>query len=54
MAIFKVDAEGDTLYIEAETQVDAALQLTQKVGPIPASMLTWTEVDALPDGEVLL
>lgn len=52
--IFKVEAEGDTMYIGAEDQAGASAQLTEKIGPIPASMLSWSEVPALPDGEELL
>ena len=52
--IFKVKAQGDTLYIQAPTKEDAHLQLTEKIGPIPERFLTWTEVEKLPKGEELL
>jgi hypothetical protein len=52
--IFKVEAQGDTLYIQAPTQEDAHLQLTEKIGPIPDRLLTWGEVKKLPKGEEFL
>ena len=52
--IFKVEAQGDTLYIQAPTKEDAHLQLTEKIGPIPERLLTWTEVTKLPKGEEFL
>ncbi|GLS13588.1 hypothetical protein [Hydrogenophaga electricum] len=54
MKIFRCDAEGDTLYIEAETVQEARTQLHEKVGPIPDSLLSWSVVVTLPDGETLL
>lgn len=48
--IFKVEAEGDTLYINAGSLTQAKARLLKMVGPIPVHMLTWTEVDALPNG----
>ncbi len=52
--IFKVDAQGDTLYINAEDQADASKQLAEKIGNIPASMLSWSEVAELPENEEFL
>ena len=52
--IFKCEAEGDTVYIEATTQAAAQGRLHEVMGPIPANLLTWTEVTALPEGEVFL
>lgn len=54
MEIWKVEAEGDTLYIHANNQHDASQQLKHAMGPIPASLLTWTKIDALPEGEEYL
>jgi hypothetical protein len=51
LQIFKVEAEGDTMYIRAENLTCARKILKQQVGPIPESMLKWTEVDELPEGE---
>ena len=52
--IFKVEAQGDTLYIQAPTKEDAHLQLTEKIGSIPERLLTWSEVKKLPKGEEFL
>lgn len=52
--IFKVEAEGDTMYIGADDQNGARMKLTEAIGQIPESMLSWSEVPTLPDGEELL
>ncbi len=52
--IFKVEAQGDTLYIQAPTQEDAHIQLSEKIGYIPESLLVWSEVKKLPKGEEFL
>jgi hypothetical protein len=49
--IFKVEAEGDVMFIKAGDLADAKRKLLAVMGPIPESMLTWTEVEALPAGE---
>lgn len=54
MKIFKVEAEGDTLYIQAESQKAARKQLHDKIGYVPDGMLTWSEVESLPEGQELL
>ena len=54
MSIFKVEAEGDTLYIEADSQEAAKQRFTDFMGDVPESLLTWSAVEALPDGEELL
>ncbi len=52
--IFKVEAEGDTVYIEAEDKKTAHARLTEIMGPIPSSLLKWSSVEKLPKGEELL
>jgi hypothetical protein len=52
--IHRVQACGDTIYIEAPDQPAALKILTQNCGHIPSSMLKWDTVDALPEGEELL
>jgi hypothetical protein len=52
--IFKVEAQGDTLYINAENEAHANQRLTKFTGPIPRPLLTFTEVKELPEGEELL
>lgn len=54
MAIFKVEAEGDTAYLQADSLDEAKGRFEAVVGKIPESLLTWTPVDALPDGEEFL
>lgn len=51
---FKAEAEGDTIYFEAESQDDAKAQMAEKVGPIPDGIVTWTELDALPEDAELM
>ncbi len=54
MKIWKCEAAGDTVYIEA-TSLDAARKhLFAMMGTIPESMLKWTEVKKLPKGEEFL
>jgi len=50
-SIFKCEAEGDVVYFQARDLEDAKAQLKQKMGDIPESLLKWTKVDMLPEGE---
>jgi hypothetical protein len=51
--IFKVEAQGDTLYFKAPHQSDALRQLEEICGPIPSSLLKWSQVKKLPkDAEI--
>jgi hypothetical protein len=43
-SIFKVEAMGDTLYIEAWTEADAKAVLFRTTGPIPDALLQWETV----------
>lgn len=54
MAIYKVEAEGDVVYIDAESEDAAFAYLTQKIGDVPRSLCTLTVVDELPADEILL
>lgn len=54
MKIWKVEAEGDTLYIEADNFQAANDRLEKFMGIIPESLLKWAEVKELPEGEELL
>jgi hypothetical protein len=54
MAIFKIEACGDTVYIEAETKQLAKNELFAHMGAIPEKLLKWSEVAELPEGEELL
>ena len=52
--IFKIDAEGDTVYVNADNEKDAKARLHKIVGPMPDDLLTITEVEKLPEGEEFL
>lgn len=52
--IFQVEAQGDTMYIEAASQDAAQARLFDFTGPIPTRLLKWTVIGALPEGEELL
>jgi hypothetical protein len=49
--IFKIQAEDDTVYIQAENEQAARERLKEVCGPIPNSMLKIEETDKLPEGE---
>lgn len=51
MAYFKIEAQGDTVYVEAPTEQGAIDRLTAMMGSIPRSLLTITAVAKLPKGE---
>lgn len=51
---FKVEAEGDTLYVAADSLDNAKKRFTEMIGEVPDSLVTWTEVDELPAGEEAL
>lgn len=54
MAIWKCEAEGDTVYIEAATEDAAYNYMADKIGRVPRRMITFSQVDAIPEDEVLL
>lgn len=54
MSIYKVDAIGDTMYIQAESQEEAQEKLFETTGEIPEGLLSWSIVNKLPKGEELL
>jgi len=49
--VFRVEAQGDTLYIKADTIAEAQLVLRRHIGDIPESLLSWSGPMPLPDGE---
>ena len=51
MTIYKVELEGDEMYIEADTKEAAKARLKTFTGEIPDSLLTWTENVELPEDE---
>jgi hypothetical protein len=54
MEIWKVEACGDVVYINAENLTGAKVTLKAIMGEIPASLLKWTKVEELPEGEEFL
>ena len=52
--VFRVEAQGDVLYIDAFTLVEAKLILHQHMGDIPESLLAWSGPLPLPAGEEAL
>ena len=54
LRIWKCEAQGDTVYIEAATKADAEARLRAVMGDIPSALLTWTEVKKLPACEEFL
>lgn len=52
--IFKVEAQGDTLYLYANNERIAKERLFSIMGPIPENLLTFTQVDAAPDDEEVM
>jgi hypothetical protein len=54
MKIFKVTAQGDVVYIQAVDLEAAKKRLLEVMGEIPAKLLTFSEVDKLPEDEEFL
>lgn len=52
--IWKCEADGDVVYVEATSEIEAYRVITEKLGPIPRSMIHFSMVNALPEGEELL
>ena len=49
--IWKVEAEGDTVFVRGATIDEAEHKFENAFGFIPKKLVTWTEVDDIPDGE---
>ena len=54
MEIWKCEAEGDVVYIQAENLAGAQARFKKVIGYVPLSILKWTKIDALPKGEEYL
>ena len=48
---WKVEAQGDTIYIQAPTFDDAELKFIEAFGRVPKKLVTWTQIDSIPEGE---
>jgi hypothetical protein len=49
--IWKVEAEGDTVYVRGETLDEAERKFNDAFGFIPEQLVTWMIVSDIPDGE---
>lgn len=54
MKIYKIEAQGDTMYVKAIDESAALKRLSEFAGDIPRSLLTITVVSKLPEGEEFL
>lgn len=52
--LFKIDAQGDIVYLLASSQEEAQRKFFEIRGEIPASLLTFSTVRHLPLGEEIL
>lgn len=52
--IFRVTAQGDTIYIGAFCREDAEKVFVRYFGVVPKSLLTWKLVKAAPEDEDVL
>jgi len=48
---WKVEAQGDTVYVEADDIDQAEKKFFNSFGAIPPKLVTWTPVEELPKGE---
>jgi len=46
---WKVEAQGDVLYFAETTLAEAKSHFTNSMGDVPENLLTWTEIDELPE-----
>lgn len=51
MRVYKVEAEGDTMYFQANDISEAKQDFVNLVGVVPDYLLTWNEIKKLPDGQ---
>lgn len=54
MKLWKIEAEGDTVYAEGRDVHDAYCTFVKVIGQVPFEILDISEVDSLPVNEVLL
>jgi hypothetical protein len=50
----KVEADGDTVYVQGKNLREALDRFIRVIREINRGLLTWTEVDSLPEGEEAL
>lgn len=49
--IWKVEAQGDTIYFNEDTREEAEQKFKEIFGAVPKRLVKWAEIDAIPDGE---
>ena len=54
LKIYKCEAEGDVIYIQARSETEAREILFSHMGEIPNELLDWSTVRKLPKGEEFL
>lgn len=52
--IWKIEAQGDTIYTKGRDQHDAYCNFVKVIGEMPFELLTFTGVQELPAGEELI
>ena len=48
---WKVEAEGDEVYVEARTIDEAERKFENAFGVIPKKLVKWTLIEELPEGQ---
>lgn len=51
MLTWKVEAEGDTVYVQDDTLDQAEVKFENAFGVIPKKLVKWTLIDELPEGQ---
>ena len=51
LKIYKVEAEGDTIYFHCANRDELAKKMDRAFGGIPEELLTITEIKKLPKGQ---
>lgn len=54
MAIYKIEAEGDVVYVDEPNETSARVYLERMMGKIPSSLLKFSVVNELPEDEEFL
>jgi hypothetical protein len=54
MAIYKVEAAGDVVYIDEPTEKAARHYLERIMGKIPSQLIKFSVADGIPEGEEFL
>jgi hypothetical protein len=54
--IYKIEAEGDTMYYYADSEDEAYQRITKFIGPMPRKLLKFTRIadSEVPEGQEVL